>query len=366
MKFILLNKIVIPLFIVLSISGCASSFGPSALSDTHPAYNQAINYSIEQEMLLNLVRLRYRDSASFLRIGSVTASLSIQSSAGLDSTIISGDGNNVISPDVGIAYADEPTISYVPLQGEDFLKSVLTPISLEALLVMIQSGWSIERVFGLCIERMNGLNNAPTASGPTPRTAPDYELFIQALLLFKELQNTGAFEMGPLSNEDASQSELVMMFNEKTRDRDARSELRKLLGHKGNDRKVIISSNFIEQQENQITVRTRSIYGLLFYMSQNLQVPEIHQQAGLVTMTTDLDTSPFDWGATPAGSVFRIQSALEKPINSRLAVPYRGYWFYIPDDDLQSKSTFLLLMQLFQLQAGQNETRGPTLTIPVR
>ncbi len=354
------------LAISICLSGCASSFGPSALSVTHPAYNQSINYSIEQEMLLNLVRLRYRDSASFLRIGSVTASLSLRSDVGLDNTIISGKGNNVISPDIGIAYADNPTISYVPLQGEEFLKSVLTPISLEALLVMIQSGWNLESVFGLCIERMNDLNNAPTASGPTPKKAPDYEQFIQALSLFKQLQNNGAFEMGPLTNEDANQNDLVMLFNDKTRDDNARSDLRKLLGHNGNSRKVIISSNFIEQQENQITVRTRSIYGLLFYMSQNLQVPEDHQQAGLVTMTTDLNSNPFDWGTTPAGSVFRIKSSQEKPSNTRLAIPYRGYWFYIPDDDLQSKSTFLLLMQLFQLQAGQNETRGPTLTIPVR
>ena len=135
-----LFKITVFLSFFLILNGCASSFGPGALKQTHPAYNQAITKSVEEEMLQNLVRLRYRDSMSFLRISSVTASLTLATSAGLEANIVSGSGNNTISPDVGIGYSDEPTISYVPLQGEEFLKSVLTPISLEAILVMIQSG----------------------------------------------------------------------------------------------------------------------------------------------------------------------------------------------------------------------------------
>ena len=359
-------KYIIILTTFFFIGGCASSFGPTALSDTHPAYNQAINYSVEQEMLLNLVRLRYRDSASFLKVGSVTASLSLASNAGLDTSLVSGKGSNTISPEIGISYADEPTISYIPLQGEEFLKSVLTPISLEALLVMIQSGWSLERVFGLCIERMNDLYNAPTASGPTPNLAPDYQQFTQLLSLFRHLQDIGAFEIGPLGNDKSDIGKLVIVFNKNKLDQNTAVQLKQLLGISDESNKVVISSNFIEQQDNQITVRTRSIYGLLFYMSQSLQVPESHQNDGLVTLTKDENNSPFNWNNTPAGNVFKIQTAKEKPANSRLAVPYRGYWFYISDDDLQSKSTFLLLMQLFQLQAGQNETRGPTLTIPVR
>jgi hypothetical protein len=55
----------------------------------------------------------------------------------------------------------------------------------------------------------------------------------------------------------------------------------------------------------------------------------------------------------------------KKPENAFVAVPYRGAWFYIADDDLNSKSTFMLLTQLFNLQSGQTEDVGPTLTIPV-
>jgi hypothetical protein len=45
---------------------------------------------------------------------------------------------------------------------------------------------------------------------------------------------------------------------------------------------------------------------------------------------------------------------------------YRNQWFYLADNDLESKSTFMPLHQLFRLQAGAGKSAGPTLTFPVR
>ena len=38
----------------------------------------------------------------------------------------------------------------------------------------------------------------------------------------------------------------------------------------------------------------------------------------------------------------------------------------IEDTDLETKSTFMLLRQLFDLQAGQTNPQVPALTLPVR
>ncbi|MHC4138400.1 MAG: hypothetical protein ACYSR1_00845, partial [Planctomycetota bacterium] len=59
------------------------------------------------------------------------------------------------------------------------------------------------------------------------------------------------------------------------------------------------------------------------------------------------------------------RSSKQKPGNAFVAVLYRENWFYIADNDLDSKSTFLLLKQLFSLQSGQREYIGPSLTLPV-
>ena len=54
-----------------------------------------------------------------------------------------------------------------------------------------------------------------------------------------------------------------------------------------------------------------------------------------------------------------------KPMSAYLATPYRGHWFHIDDNDLDSESTFMLISQLFNPQAGNVRTFGPALIIPV-
>lgn len=132
------------------LSGCQATFGPRALERTHPAYNEAIINSVNEQMLQNLVRLRYRDVTFFLEIGSVTASLSLEACAAADGSLVQGDRDSANTA-ARIAYADRPTIAYVPLRGEGLLRSILTPLRLESILVLTQSGWSISRVFGLLL-----------------------------------------------------------------------------------------------------------------------------------------------------------------------------------------------------------------------
>lgn len=91
-------------------------------------------------MLLNLVRLKYRDTSYFLEVASVTSSLSIEKNAGLGAIIPFSNAHNILEPGFSYSETQRPTITYTPLRGEDFLKSVLYPISLDAILLMTQSG----------------------------------------------------------------------------------------------------------------------------------------------------------------------------------------------------------------------------------
>lgn len=359
----------LPILPVFFLGACQSYFGPETLNTTHPAYNQAIVNSLDQQMLLNLVRLKYRDQPYFLKVGSVTVSPILTGNLGVNSEVDWSPSGGLISPNVGISFQDRPTITYNPLEGEDFLKSILSSISLEAILVMTQSGWSVDRVFGLCIERMNDLYNAPRASGPTPKESPEYQKFERMLQLFRELQINDDIEIGPELDLNKKQN-LVIIFKAEHADASILKELGSLLGFKRQENKhygrVVVSNNFLNLKPNQLTVRTRSINSILFYLSQNIEVPKKHIVEGLVTLTKTREGKTFNWDRTPGGKVFKIKSSETQPANAYLSVPYRGYWFYIEDNDLQSKSTFMLLMQLFDLQAGQTKVTGPTLTLPVR
>jgi len=80
--------------------------------------------------------------------------------------------------------------------------------------------------------------------------------------------------------------------------------------------------------------------------------------AGRVTVTRDAAGRPFDWQLVTEG-LLAIKSSPERPENAAVAVNYRNSWFYIDDSDLDSKSTFSLLGQIYQLQAGSAKRAGP-------
>ena len=53
------------------------------------------------------------------------------------------------------------------------------------------------------------------------------------------------------------------------------------------------------------------------------------------------------------------------PLNAYVSIRYRNHWFYIEDNDLNSKSTFSLLVQLYDLQSGDAKGSAPVLTLPI-
>ena len=77
------TKPLLLLTIATLMNGC-HSFGPDELRGTYPLYNAAIVDSQNEQFIQNIVRLHYRDPVFFLDVISVTASLKMDLSAGLD------------------------------------------------------------------------------------------------------------------------------------------------------------------------------------------------------------------------------------------------------------------------------------------
>jgi hypothetical protein len=111
-------------------------------------------------------------------------------------------------------------------------------------------------------------------------------------------------------------------------------------------------------------IRCRSLMGILYFLSTAVEPPAPHVQAGLVTVTRDDRGQPFDW-AQFTGKVMTIRSQKDAPARAAVAVRHRGWWFYIADDDANSKITFTLVNTLFQLQATTGSGKSPLLTLPV-
>jgi hypothetical protein len=342
------------------------SFGPDGLRASHPLYNEAIVGSLNEQFVQNLVRLHYRDPVFFLDVASVTASLKLDMSAGLDQSEVGFGptaGTDFMKYSLGTAYTTAPTLSYVPLQGEGFVKSVLSPISIEALFTLTGSGWSSRRLFGICVERINGLENAPIASGPTPDFPPDQDRqFNRLLQLFEQVVNDELI----VPRIDPATKEPQLEIKSSLEHREAIREIKQLLGLDQAIEVYKVNSDFLQLRPDTVSIRTRPLMSIFFYLSQHVDSPKTHKEKGLVTVTRNRDGSEFDWGTTAGGKIFHIRQSEQRPDMAFVAIPYRDHWFYLTDNDLESKSTFMLLAQLFRLQAGAAKATGPTLTIPVR
>ena len=213
------------------------------------------------------------------------------------------------------------------------------------------------------MERINGIENAPSASGPTPNRAPEHNRRFNRLLDLVE-ETSREDLIFPQANPETKEPQLRIRsapeYWEQIR------EFKDLLGLDPNLDTYRVNNDFLRSRPDTVAIRTRSLMSVFFYLSQHVDAPKPHQAAGLVTVTRNPDGAEFDWGATPAGRQFHIRQSEDRPEQAFLAIPYRGHWFYLADNDLESKSTFMLLMQLFRLQAGAAKPAGPTLTIPVR
>jgi hypothetical protein len=143
-------------------------FGPESLRATRIDYNRAIQQTNDQELLLNLVRLRYRDTLYFLNVERVASSLEITSTMAATAEFPSGAANTFTLGEASYSFMENPTVFYLPLEGEKFVRQMMTPFNLNLLVLLTSSGWSVERVLTVMVREMNGVKNAPSASGPTP------------------------------------------------------------------------------------------------------------------------------------------------------------------------------------------------------
>ena len=344
----------------LLLSGC-THFGPDSLKATRIDYNQAIQQTNDQELLLNLVRLRYRESLYFLNVERVASSLEITSSFAASAEIPEGSAKTFTLGEASYSFMENPTVFYLPLEGEKFVRQMMTPFNLNLLVLLTTSGWSVERVFTVMLREMNGLKNAPSASGPTPSREPEYRAFQEAMQLLRSIQSQDGFDLGRIPDDEAA---LELRFAPALAGSAEARRLRELLGlNPGLDRfRLKLGIGHID--DATITILPRSMVSSLSYLSQSVQVPQDHEAAGLVTRTLDRNGDPFDWNRI-FDRVMRIRTAPRAPESAAVAVAYRGHWYYIDNGDLDAKSTFALLSQLFALQAGTQPSSNLNLSFPI-
>jgi len=345
-------------WIGLMILSSCSHLGPNAVQRSRTDYNVAIEQTNSEQLLLNLVRLRYRDIPFFMETASISTSFSFGTGFNASAAILPS-----VADSYGIAphfnYSETPTITYTPLQGDKFVERMLTPLNLQALVLLYHSGWSIDRLMRVAVQYINGIPNAPTASGPTPEIAPEYQEFNTVSALIRRLQLQ---KIITLAASDKGEEFLLSIKPDYQQNEDVQTLLKMLKLDRKTQQFPMIAS--IGYDDKHIAIVPRSLMASMFYLSQAVETPESDRESGKVTLTQKQSGEMFDW-QNMTKNLFRIRTTPSKPDSAYVAINYRGVWFYIDDSDLTSKSTFSLLTQLLALQSGHSKSIAPILTIPV-
>lgn len=366
-------RVAMLLSVVALLPACASNFGPSAVREERPNYNREIVRSHDEQMLLNLVRLRYRDTPLFVELTSVVTSYTFDRNLSLGTRVFGGRTADEYTAGAGMVIGNRPTITYLPLQGEEFAMRMLTPLPLESIMLFSQTGWSIERLVMLCVQRMNDIENASSATGPTPAVAPDFRQFRELAARLRRLSLANLFGMHWGAVDAATPTgqpgfRIRFWLHDPADPGDPLAAdvaaVREALDLSPDREEYTMTPFTYRHPPNEVGVRGRSLLGMLYFLSQSVEPPAEHVAAGLVTVTRNAQGQPFDWSLL-LGDTMRIRASKTKPDKAFAAVPHRDWWFYIADDDLTSKSTMSLLHFLFSLQSASGKGRSPVLTLPV-
>lgn len=398
------------------VAGCVAP-GPETLLRQRLQYNEAVKTSAEEQLLLNIVRLRYTDTPSSLAVSAIAAQFERAQSAGLLPffTASGADINRsftAVLPQFGVQGADRPTFSLTPLDDQEFTRRLFTPLPLDGLVYLAKTTWPIATVFRLYLENLNWVPNAELASGPTPREPPPYADFLRGVEALNTLQRRGHVVFGtdrvdepagsPVPARSVRPTDVLAAAKEGLEWRrdpsggtwtlyrkrqqpvlridpsalgspEVAELVRTFRLRPGQTRYEITSealspfpTTYPDDGVVLLDLETRSLLQALYFVSHGIELPEPHVTQGLVTVTRDMQGRVFDWSQVTRG-LFRVRSTPgdARPDGAHVAIPYRGHWFWIDATDQDTKSTFSLLVELSRLELNVKGGGGPLLTLPL-
>ena len=352
-------RTVLGLFVigVLVLAGCAG-VGPPTVTRDRFDYVTAISESWKRQMLLNLLKVRYADAPVFMDVAAVISSYSLEGEISLSGQYAPiGRGDAFGNVGATGRYADKPTITYQPLTGDKFARSMMAPIPVTGILFLLQSGYPADLVLRICVNAVNGLENAYGGSGNPRAGSPKFRELMTAM---QESQADGGMGFRVKATKD---KQVVVMFIRPPAETAAASshKVRELLGLDPEAREFSVESGSVADNDREIAILTRSILQVMTDLASTIEVPAADIVDGAVFVP---QRSAEQERMFPA--LLNVRHGASPPDNAYVAIPYRKRWFWIEDRDQRSKQILSFLMLMFSLTEGAPSQSAPVVTIPAR
>ncbi len=353
-------------FLFTITAGCAH-VGLSAIPQTREGYNKALSTSDNEQFLLNIVRMHYGQTPYFVNVDNMVTQSTLRTSSG-SNTQISNDQSMTMNTNMfwkigtpEVEFTQSPTITYSPLQGTQFISGMLTPIDLDKLSLLIQSGWSTAAVLKLAVEAIGEFGNGTSALHASSTAIPKQSRFNAVADTLDRLEVSGSINYGTTKYND----QLALVVN--ANDDASAAQLSKVLHLTHPHRQLIFSRAVMGGEsipENIIRIQTRSFFAMLNFLSKGVVASDDEFDDENVIKEKSADIN-YNWNFLTK-NLFLVSVSNSEPENAVTKINYEGRWYFIANQDMASKATLVLLRLIYSLQVGEFKAPLPMITIPVR
>lgn len=178
------------------LHGCVSS--PAMLDNAVISYDKSITETLSKQLLLNIARAHQHQPMHFTGISNIAATFNFQLSAGA-TPALTGDSGSLLVPSFGGSISENPTISIVPMEGEEFTRRLLTPLQEAKLTMLLRQGADVDLILRLLIDELRVTTaNEDKIYQNKPADAESYRMFRQVILHLSAIQDHHALHVNPL------------------------------------------------------------------------------------------------------------------------------------------------------------------------
>lgn len=343
----------------MTACGCAI-LGPGSIKYSRAAYNDVIVATNSQQVLEMMVRMRYGEPTGLLAVSTVTANLHIQGTIGSEFGIGSDSSyeGNLTPLSAGVAYEENPTISYAPVQGEKYLRQMLSPLPVDLTVLLVGGLGSNPQTITFLCSNINGFRNPAFLDEASEGTDVRFARIVE---LLGELDRAG--NMAWMQTGMTPPTFALTLSGESDAYRRRVRELYQVLGFPPPDPlddvvTLPVRLGVGKPDEPSLRLRTRSLWELFNVAAASVDVPDEYLESGRAPRLP------------PMGAVaksIRIRRTRWHPRGAMVAVEDQGWWYFIDASDTASKLTFRMLEALMSVRMAEAAERkaAPVLTVPV-
>lgn len=188
-------KLSVLILILTLLIGCIS---PIALNRAVLAYDDAVTDTISQQLLINIVRAHHRQPIHFTGVSNIAATFTFHANAGA-TPALGGLAGTSLMPIFGGGVAESPTISIVPIEGEDFTKRLLTPFAQNKLTLLLRQRYDVDLLLRMMAQEVRLLEQAQYGIYRNkPSDTESYKMFRRIVLHLSAIQDANELHAEPL------------------------------------------------------------------------------------------------------------------------------------------------------------------------